>query len=111
MFPVDGCWNWKNQPIHSFLQAAVYVNPISLFRFASLSNLSARDHSALQTQGLVYFVYLFLYSGLEFTLTFLTHNRFNFTSMQQVMPPFGCYTQYGCTPEIVYRIPICPYPT
>ena len=60
------------------------MNPISLFRFASLSNLTAKDHKALQTQGLVYFIYLFLYSGLEFTLTFLTHNRFNFTSMQQV---------------------------
>ena len=59
------------------------MNPISLFRFASLSNLTAKDHKALQTQGLVYFIYLFLYSGLEFTLTFLTHNRFNFTSMQQ----------------------------
>ena len=64
------------------LKAAVYVNPISLFRFASLGNLSLRNHSALQTQGLVYF----LYSGLEFTLTFLALNRFNFTSMQQVMP-------------------------
>ena len=65
------------------------MNPISLFRFASLSNLTARDHKALQTQGLVYFIYLFLYSGLEFTLTFLTHNRFNFTSMQQVATTFG----------------------
>ena len=65
------------------------MNPISLFRFASLSNLTARDHKALQTQGLVYFIYLFLYSGLEFTLTFLTHNRFNFTSMQQVATAFG----------------------
>ena len=28
-------------------------------------------------------MYLFLYSGLEFTFTFLTHLRFGFTSMQQ----------------------------
>ena len=33
--------------------------------------------------GRTYFIYLFLYSGLEFTLTFLTHLRFNFTSMDQ----------------------------
>ena len=33
--------------------------------------------------GRTYFLYLFLYSGLEFTLTFLTHLRFNFTSMDQ----------------------------
>ncbi len=60
-------------------QALVYINPISLFKFASLKNLSPSDHAALQTQGLVYFLYLFLYSGLEFTLTFLTHIRLDST--------------------------------
>jgi hypothetical protein len=33
--------------------------------------------------GVIYYVYLFLYSGLEFTLTFLTHHAFGYTSMQQ----------------------------
>jgi len=33
---------------------------------------------SLRRVGLVYFLYLFLYSGLEFTLTFLTHNRLNY---------------------------------
>lgn len=33
----------------------------------------------LQVLGLVYFCYLFLFSGLEFTLSFLTHQRFHFT--------------------------------
>lgn len=65
-------------------QAALYINPVSLFNFASLKNLSAADKTSLRTIGRVYFLYLFLYSGLEFTLTFLTHIRFNFTSMQQV---------------------------
>uniref|UniRef100_A0A1A8RFS1 Major facilitator superfamily domain containing 10 n=1 Tax=Nothobranchius rachovii TaxID=451742 RepID=A0A1A8RFS1_9TELE len=37
----------------------------------------------LQVLGLVYFCYLFLFSGLEFSLSFLTHQRFHFTSMQQ----------------------------
>ncbi len=64
-------------------QAAVYVNPVSLFRFASIRNLTPHDERSLRTLGLVYFLYLFLYSGLEFTLTFLTHLRFGFTSMQQ----------------------------
>lgn len=41
------------------------------------------DKSDLRTLGKVYYVYLFLYSGLEFTLTFLTHLSFGFTSMQQ----------------------------
>lgn len=33
----------------------------------------------LRVLGLVYFSYLFLFSGLEFTLSFLTHQRFHFT--------------------------------
>ena len=58
---------------------------INLSRFASLSNLEEKKHKELQQIGLAYFIYLFLYSGMEFTLTFLTHIRFNFTPMQQVM--------------------------
>uniref|UniRef100_A0A3Q4I0N4 Major facilitator superfamily domain containing 10 n=1 Tax=Neolamprologus brichardi TaxID=32507 RepID=A0A3Q4I0N4_NEOBR len=38
---------------------------------------------SLRVLGLVYFCYLFLFSGLEFTLSFLTHQRFQFTSMEQ----------------------------
>lgn len=34
--------------------------------------------------GLSYFTYLFFFSGLEFTLTFLTHNRYGFSRMDQV---------------------------
>jgi hypothetical protein len=41
------------------------------------------DLIELQQLGFIYFIYLFLYSGLEFTLTFLTHHTFNYTSMQQ----------------------------
>ena len=63
-----------------------YINPLQLFRFASLSNLEVKKHRELQQIGLAYFIYLFLYSGMEFTLTFLTHIRFNFTPMEQVMP-------------------------
>lgn len=64
-------------------QVAGYINPLQLFRFASLSNLEEKKHKELQQIGLAYFIYLFLYSGMEFTLTFLTHIRFNFTPMQQ----------------------------
>eukprot|EP00124_Ichthyophonus_hoferi_P002702 Ihof_evm3s196 gene=Ihof_evmTU3s196 len=31
----------------------------------------------------VYFLFLFIYSGLEFTLSFLVHERFHYTNMQQ----------------------------
>lgn len=37
----------------------------------------------LRNLGRTYFLYLFIYSGLEFTLTFLTHYSFGFTRMQQ----------------------------
>lgn len=37
----------------------------------------------LKSVGLANFLYLFLYSGLEFTLTFLVHKRFNYNSVQQ----------------------------
>ena len=66
-------------------QAWNYLQPLQLFRFASLGNsLTEKKHKDLQQIGLAYFIYLFLYSGMEFTLTFLTHIRFGFTPMQQV---------------------------
>ena len=67
----------------TFQQALEYINPVKLFKFASLSNLPTKKHEDLQQIGSAYFIYLFLYSGMEFTLTFLTHIRFSFTPMQQ----------------------------
>lgn len=60
-----------------------YINPIDLFQFNGVSGLSVQEKENLKTLGSAYFVYLFVYSGLEFTLTFLTHYLFDFTSMQQ----------------------------
>ena len=70
----------------AFKQAFSYINPISLFSFSTLKNsagVTSSELASLSTLGRLYFLYLFLYSGLEFTLTFLTHLRFNFTSMDQ----------------------------
>lgn len=64
-------------------QSFSYINPISLFNFSTLDQMEVQERASLKTLGLSYFIYLFLYSGLEFTLTFLTHLRFNFTSMDQ----------------------------
>merc|ERR1719466_655422 len=64
-------------------QAYSYLDPFQLFKFASLTNLEQKQHKDLQQIGLAYFIYLFLYSGMEFTLTFLTHIRFGFNPMQQ----------------------------
>jgi len=63
--------------------ASTFIHPLHLFRFSSITGLDKQQHSDLCQVGLAYFIYLFLYSGMEFTLTFLTHIRFGFTSMQQ----------------------------
>lgn len=60
-----------------------YLHPAHLFRFSAINGMEEKEHCNLRQVGLAYFIYLFLYSGMEFTLTFLTHLRFNFTSMQQ----------------------------
>ncbi|XP_010875488.1 major facilitator superfamily domain-containing protein 10 [Esox lucius] len=63
------------------------LNPVALFNFTALTRTkdpaSKENMRNLKVMGLVYFTYLFLFSGLEFTLSFLTHQRFQFTSMQQ----------------------------
>jgi MFS family permease len=62
-----------------------FICPSSLFGFNAVQNMSKKDIAPLQQVGIIYFSYLFLYSGLEYTLTFLTHIRFHFSSVQQGM--------------------------
>ncbi|KAK3514544.1 hypothetical protein QTP70_021603 [Hemibagrus guttatus] len=63
------------------------LNPVALFNFSAVTRTkeppSRQRMRNLKVLGLVYFAYLFLFSGLEFTLSFLTHQRFQFSSMQQ----------------------------
>lgn len=95
--------NRNKKFITGISQAFMYINPIDLFQFKGVSGLNTRgraieglkfylkihrrnvvlDKQNLKALGRVYFVYLFIYSGLEFTLSFLTHYKFNFTSMHQ----------------------------
>ena len=42
-------------------------------------NLFCAGLGEVKRIGLVYFLYLFFFSGLEFTLTFLTHSVFKYT--------------------------------
>lgn len=69
--------------LNGITKAMVYINPIDLFQFTSVSGLTNKEQHSLKILGRTYFVYLFIYSGLEFTLTFLTHHIFKFSSMQQ----------------------------
>ncbi|KAJ3603491.1 hypothetical protein NHX12_028236 [Muraenolepis orangiensis] len=63
------------------------LNPCSLFYFSAVSRVtdppSRQRMRKLQVLGLVYFTFLFLFSGLEFTLSFLTHQRFHFTRVSR----------------------------
>ncbi|KAJ6668497.1 hypothetical protein lerEdw1_011979 [Lerista edwardsae] len=76
--------------ISGFQSAAGLVSPWALFRFSAVSqrmdSLSEKSKSFsfnLKILGLVYFLYLFLFSGLEYTLSFLVHQHFQFSSMEQ----------------------------
>ncbi|KFQ28846.1 Major facilitator superfamily domain-containing protein 10, partial [Merops nubicus] len=71
--------------VTSGFQAAIdLLSPLALFQFSAVTrgkeSPSAENFQNLKILGLVYFLYLFLFSGLEYTLSFLTHQRFH---MQQ----------------------------
>ncbi|XP_070540246.1 major facilitator superfamily domain-containing protein 10-like [Ptychodera flava] len=67
----------------SLKEAHNLLSPYALFQFSAVKRCPEKDLGTLRQIGRSYFLYLFLYSGLEFTLTFLVHNRFQYTSMEQ----------------------------
>lgn len=69
--------------INSVSQALEHISVKSLFRFDAVKNLSKDDLKSLKQLGFIYFLYLFLYSGLEFTVTFLMFHKFGFNSIDQ----------------------------
>ncbi|KFP75027.1 PREDICTED: major facilitator superfamily domain-containing protein 10 [Apaloderma vittatum] len=74
--------------VTSGFQAAVdLLSPLALFQFSAVTrgkeSPSVENLQNLKVLGLAYFLYLFLFSGLEYTLSFLTHQRFQVSSMQQ----------------------------
>lgn len=54
-----------------------YINPVTLFR--------SEQYPGVTRNNLVYFLFLLSFSGMEFTLTFLTYERFSFSHMEQGM--------------------------
>ncbi|XP_045853286.1 major facilitator superfamily domain-containing protein 10 isoform X2 [Meles meles] len=70
-----------------FRAATDLLSPLALLRFSAVAqgqDPPAGDRlESLRRLGLVYFLYLFLFSGLEYTLSFLAHQRFQFSSLQQ----------------------------
>ncbi|CAK1547298.1 unnamed protein product [Leptosia nina] len=74
----------KRAPLSLSLSKGLdYVSPWHLVKFSAVKNLTEHQNKVLYKLGLIYFTYLFIYSGLEFTLTFLTHHTFKYTAMQQ----------------------------
>lgn len=69
--------------INSLAKAFEFINIFSLFKFDAVKGLNAKDMASLKQLGFIYFVYLFIYSGLEFTVTFLMYHQFGFTSIDQ----------------------------
>ncbi|XP_043559736.1 major facilitator superfamily domain-containing protein 10 isoform X1 [Chiloscyllium plagiosum] len=71
----------------TFQNAIDLLSPVALLKFSAVQQRtdspSPEGMRTLKVLGLVYFLYLFLFSGLEYTLSFLTHQRFHFNSMQQ----------------------------
>lgn len=64
----------KAWPLPRVGQAAWSYGPSQLTALPAAPGLSH-----LRRLGLVYFLYLFLFSGLEYTLSFLAHQRFQFS--------------------------------
>ncbi|KAI9098647.1 major facilitator superfamily domain-containing protein [Phlyctochytrium arcticum] len=50
---------------------------------AASAAVIARRQSNLRLLNMMHFAFLFFFSGMEFTLTFLTHDRFQFSHAQQ----------------------------
>ncbi|XP_044765860.1 major facilitator superfamily domain-containing protein 10 isoform X2 [Coccinella septempunctata] len=67
----------------SLKNAEAMINVKNLFSFSAVDHGQKTNTKELRKLGLIYFVYLFIYSGLEFTLTFLTHHVFEYSSMEQ----------------------------
>lgn len=70
----------QTAPVSRALQ---YVNPRSLFGFDLVKFQSEEETHIVRAAGMIYFSYLLFYSGLEFTLSFLTHMRFGFSPAEQ----------------------------
>lgn len=73
----------QKQLIDSMKKALEFVNPFAIFKFDAVRGVAQSVKTSITRIGHIYFVYLFIYSGLEFTVTFLMYHHFAFNSMDQ----------------------------
>ncbi|UJR23605.1 hypothetical protein I4U23_026593 [Adineta vaga] len=73
--------NGRKTTINDVFNAII---PWRLFQFSAIHKTkSNHDILILRRLGLASFAYMIVFAGLEFTITFLVYNRFNWNSMQQ----------------------------
>ncbi|XP_046361063.2 major facilitator superfamily domain-containing protein 10-like isoform X2 [Haliotis rufescens] len=90
----DTSYIWEN--------AGKFINTKSIFQFEPVQ-MGSESKKSIQRIGLVYFLYMFIYSGLEFTLPFLMTFRFGYNNRGQAKMFLmigvimflvqGCYTR------------------
>ncbi|XP_031617918.1 major facilitator superfamily domain-containing protein 10 [Contarinia nasturtii] len=73
----------SKQVIGSVRQAFDHIDIRAIFNFVAVKNLKKNELYCLKQIGLIYFIYLFIYSGLEFTITFLMYHKLGYTSVDQ----------------------------
>lgn len=82
------------------LKNTVYLSFFFFFLF-SIWFFVCLDLQNLKILGLTYFLYLFLFSGLEYTLSFLTHQRFQFSRYRRLI---SIYFFPGYVPKSWFKV-------
>nr|XP_020745512.1 major facilitator superfamily domain-containing protein 10 [Odocoileus virginianus texanus] len=92
-----------------FRAAADLLSPLALLRFSAVARgpdpPTGVRLGSLRGLGLVYCLYLFLFSGLEFTLSFLVHQRFQFSRVEQGKMFFFIRCLPGVPPAAAVVVP------
>ncbi|CAF0748312.1 unnamed protein product [Adineta steineri] len=74
----------RNETKTSITDVYNAIFPWRLFKFSTIHNIKSKhDVTILRRLGVASFLYMIVFAGLEFTITFLVYNRFNWNSMQQ----------------------------
>ncbi|CAF1004284.1 unnamed protein product [Adineta steineri] len=74
----------RNETKTSITDVYNAIFPWRLFKFSTIHNIKSKhDVTILRRLGIASFLYMIVFAGLEFTITFLVYNRFNWNSMQQ----------------------------
>ncbi|CAF0774572.1 unnamed protein product, partial [Didymodactylos carnosus] len=69
----------RNEEVKTISDISNVIFPWHLFKFSALKTIKTMDDVyILRRLGLASFLYMIVFAGLEFTITFLVYNRFNY---------------------------------